>query len=268
MKVSMALGFPCFIVLLAAALPAAAQSARSTGDELDLAAPGYGGEQGSSASKQRSWQEWLDMDVTATTLVPLSIGPELGLELPGRILTRFHVGWMPELYSNTITDALEDGGVYDDDVGALVDGSFGGATSWRLAAGWRPFSESGFEVTLGYVHVSLDGSTTTPEVMRLVPADIAEELDMLVGDTGLELESTIQHFTINAGWRWLIADRVVIGASIGYLQAFESSSSLRIESSDRLSRLTSPIVAAELHRHYMRYIKIPVVGLGIGYRFF
>src|SRR5688572_19497703 len=50
-------------------------------------------------------------DVMVTTLIPLSLGPELSVELPGRVLAQVHLGWMPELYSNAITGALEDAGV-------------------------------------------------------------------------------------------------------------------------------------------------------------
>jgi hypothetical protein len=208
------------------------------------------------------------LDLNAATLIPLSVGPELDVELPGRVLAQVHLGWMPELYSRTLTGALENAGVYDDTVGALIDGALESATTWRLAAGWRPFRDSGFEVTLGYVHVSLEGSTTSGELAPLVSADIAERLNSEIGNVGIHVDSQIHHLTAALGWRWLIAKRLVMVANVGYLQAFASHSSLQIDGFPELTRLAAPTVDSVLHDHYMRYIKIPVVGIGIGYRFF
>lgn len=207
------------------------------------------------------------LDLTAATWIPLSVGPELSVELPGRILAQVHVGWMPELYSQALTDTLEDAGVYDADVGDLVDGAVRGATTWRLAAGWRPFPRAGLELTVGYAHVALDGGTNVSELVPLVTPDVAEELQNELGNADIDLDSSIHHFTIAAGWRWLIAKRVVIRANLGYLQAFAASSRLDIESRPDLTALAEPTVRAILHDNYMRYIKVPVVGLGVGYHF-
>lgn len=207
-------------------------------------------------------------DVTATTLIPLSVGPELVVELPGRVLTHAHLGWMPELYSNGITGALEDAGVYDETVGALVDGAFQGATTWRLGVGWRPFPDAGLEMGASYVRLAMDGSTTTAEIMRLVPPELAEQIAEQTGNVGLGLDSTLHHVMIGVGWRWLIAERLVVRANLSYLQAFDSRSEIDIESFPALTRLTEPIVNGVLHDHYMQYVKVPVVGLSVGYRFF
>jgi hypothetical protein len=214
------------------------------------------------------WTDPFALDLSAATWVPLSVGPELTLELPGRVLAQIHVGWMPELYSHTLNESLQDAGVYDAEVGNLVDGAVQGATTWRVAAGWRPFESAGLELSVGYAHVALDGGTRTSELIPLVPADVAAELEAELGDTGINLDSSIHHFTIAAGWRWLIADHLVIRANVGYLQSFASSSSLDIQGRPDLTSLAAPTVESVLHEQYMRYIKIPVVGLGVGFRFF
>jgi hypothetical protein len=209
------------------------------------------------------------LDLSAVTWIPLSVGPELSFELPGRVLAQVHLGWMPELYSNTLTNSLEDAGVYDSEISDLVDGAVRGATIWRLSAGWRPFPRAGLELTLGYAHVALDGATNSDEVIPLVPDDVADEISAEVGnDVDVNLDSSIHHFTVGVGWRWLIADHLVIRANVGYLQAFASDSKLDIQGRPDLTGLAAPTVESVLHDHYMRYVKIPVVGFGVGYRFF
>jgi hypothetical protein len=208
------------------------------------------------------------LDLTATTWIPLSIGPEVSVELPGRILAQLHLGWMPGLYSSTLTSTLADAGVYEQRVGALIDGSLDSATTWRAALGWRPFPNSGLEVTVGYAHLALEGSTTTGELSPLVDEQLAERLIAEVGDTGVHLHSSIHNFTLAAAWRWLIADQVVVRASLGYMQTFDSSSSLKIDAFPELTRLAAPTVRDLLHDNYMHYGKFPVVGIAVGYRFF
>ena len=233
-----------------------------------LSAPPAPDRDGSSGSPRHAARPFA-LDLSAVTWIPLSVGPELSVELPGRVLAQVHLGWMPELYSHTLTSSLEDAGVYDQEIGDLVDGAVRGATIWRLAAGWRPFPSAGLELTVGYAHVALDGATNSDEVIPLVPADVADEIAAEVGnDVDVNLDSSIHHFTIAAGWRWLIADRLVIRANVGYLQAFASDSTLDIRGRPDLTSLAAPTVETVLHDHYMRYVKIPVVGFGIGYRFF
>lgn len=234
-----------------------------------LAPPPAEADRAQSSSQNRHWTEAFALDLSASTWVPLSIGPEVTLELPGRLLLQAHVGWMPELYSQTVTSTLEDAGAIDRDVHDLVDGAVRGATTWRIAAGWRPFESAGLELTVGYAHVALDGATNSDTLLPFVPPDIVDELVAEVGnDVDIDLDSTIHHFTAAAGWRWLIADRLVIRASLGYLQSVASSSSLDIGGRPDLTSIAEPTVRATLNDRYMRYIKIPVVGLGVGYRFF
>jgi hypothetical protein len=255
------------ILVIALAGPAAAQSGRTTQPPTAYGSV-MSGDTPPRAIRGSPRSDPFALDVMASTLIPLSIGPEVSVELPGRILAQAHLGWMPELYSQTLTDSLEDAGVYDDTVGALIDGAMQGATAFRLAAGWRPFASAGLELTLGYAYVSLDGATTTGELRPLVSEDVAERLDAEVGNVGLTLESSIHHLTVAAGWRWLVAERVVIRANLGYMQAIDSSSTFEIASFPELTRLAEPTVDSVLHDHYTRYITIPVVGLAVGYRFF
>lgn len=248
---------------------ATAAAARPAGSPTpSLTQPPLASDRTSMHARQRHWTEPFALDLSAATWIPLSAGPELALELPGRVIAQVHLGWMPELYSQTMTDALEDAGVYGPEIGDLVDGAVRGARTWRLAAGWRPFESAGLELTVGYAHVAVDGATNTTELVPLVPQDVGEELTAELGDANIDLDSSIHHFTLAVGWRWLVAEHLVVRANLGYLQAFAADSALDIEGRPDLTSLAEPAVQAVLHEQYLRYIKIPVVGLGVGYRFF
>jgi hypothetical protein len=210
----------------------------------------------------------VSLDLGASTWLPLSVGPELDAEFPGRVLASVHLGWMPELYSRTLTDGLEDAGVYDSTVGALVDGALERATTWRFMAGWRPLERYGLEVWLGYSHVSLSGQSSVGEIAPLLDASQADQIVNQVGDRTARLESSLDQVSFSVGWRWLVAERLLIRANVGYLQAFDSSSKVEIEGSPALTALVQPTVDTVLHEHYMNYVKLPVVGVGVAYRFF
>jgi hypothetical protein len=210
----------------------------------------------------------VSVDLGASTWLPLSVGPELDVELPGRVLASVHLGWMPELYSRTVTNGLEDAGAYDSTVGALVDGAVESATTWRLMAGWRPLVRHGLEVWVGYSHVSLEGESSVSEIAPLLGPALADQLVTQLGDRSAHVDSSLDQLSVSVGWRWLVAEHLLIRANIGYLQAFDSSSELEIESSPALTALAQPTVNAVLHDHYMKYVKMPVIGLGVSYRFF
>ncbi len=260
--------FGVALLLLGARAATAAESPEGVGATSSTAATPDAASLMPSPPPQR---DDFALDIGATTIVPLSFGPELHVQLPAGILAQIHLGWMPEVYSQALTDGLENAGVYDATIGGLVDGSFEGATTWRLGLGYRPFADYGLELGIGYVHVAMEGATSTTEVMALVPPELAAEIAEVTSrtdDVQVNLDSSLHHLMLNVGWRWLIAERFTIAANVGYLQAVGTSSELEIEAFPRLSNLATPIVDEVLHEHYMRYVKIPVVGLGVGYRFF
>jgi hypothetical protein len=239
--------------------PPAYAAPREASGELDSAPPPL---------RKRGKKPPVSLDLGASTWLPLSVGPELDVELPGRVLASVHLGWMPELYSRTLTNGLEDAGVYDATVGALVAGALESATTWRLMAGWRPLAKYGLEVWLGYSHVSLSGESSVGEIAPLLDPALADRIVSELGDRTAQLESSLDQFSVSVGWRWVLAEHLLLRANIGYLQAFDSSSRVEIEGSPQLTALVQPTVDTVLHDHYMNYVKLPVVGLGVAYRFF
>ncbi len=223
-------------------------------------------ERPATAAPQR--RRTLALDLGVATRIPLSAGPELSLELPGRLLLQAHLGWMPGAYSRAITGALRGGGVYDEAVQSLINSTLESVSSSSLSAGWRPFSGAGLELFAGYTRISLSGSTSSSEVIPVVARDIARQLREELGlDVDLRLKSSVHALRTGLAWRWLMGEHIVLRASVEYMKAFASSSRLTISSSPELTGLAAPTAQQLLNSYYLRYVSLPLVGLSLSLRF-
>lgn len=208
-------------------------------------------------------------DLAVVTYVPLSVGGQLSLELPARILLQADVGWMPHAYGSLINGLVSRWGAYDPAIAALVDGVLDDALVVRASAGWRPFPSAGFEMIGGYTMVRLTGSIAPGDLAAAVQSDLGDEAAAVLGtQLGDEvgLVSQLHNFHVALGWRWVAFDHLLIRANIGYTQTLASKSSVKTDKPD-LEALVNPVVDEELGAIYKRYVKLPVVGVSAGYRF-
>lgn len=205
--------------------------------------------------------------LSASTLAPLSIGAQATLEVPGRLMFQFEGGYMPEAYGSAINGILQNVGVYNAEVGSLIDGALDGAVMLRGSVGWRPFESAGFEVWGGYTSLSLMGSVSPGQVADLVGGDFAGDVAarLITGDVALN--SQLHNVHVALGWRWTIIDHIVIRANVGYMQTLASSSSVDIPGQDFAAALATPIVDKALDDVFTSHVKMPTVGLAAGFRF-
>jgi hypothetical protein len=210
-------------------------------------------------------------DIGAATEVPLMVGGQATLELPLGFLLQGEVGVMPTGFVNGIDSVLTGAGVYDASTSTLVRNTLKTSLVVRGSAGIRPFTNHGFEIMGGYTLASLTGEMGARQIVESMSG---AALPPQVPDAQIQLKTTIHSVHVALGWRWLIGDHVVVRASVAYLQSVGSSSSLSIPST-----LTAvPGVAAQvaqvnqtvdttLNDTLTKYLKIPVLGLSLGYRF-
>jgi hypothetical protein len=216
-------------------------------------------------------EESMSFDLGCATEVPLMIGAQATLELPYRFLVQGEVGVLPAAYLNVIDGVLTSAGAYDATASDLVRTSLQGSLVVRASAGLRPFSDHGLEIMGGYTLASIDGSVSARRVLETfsgvaVPAAIT--------DTQIQLNTTIHSLHVSLGWRWVVADHFVVRAQLAYLQSVGSSSSLAVPASvaalpgvaARVDQV-SQTVDTTLNDNYMKYAKLPVIGLSLGYRF-
>lgn len=210
-------------------------------------------------------------DLGGATLVPLMLGVQATLELPYRFLVQGELGVMPAAYVNGIDSVLTRSGVYDATTSALVRSTMQNSLVVRASAGFRPFSAHGLEIMGGYTLASLGGGVSA-RATALAVSGVA--LPAAIPDAQIQLQTTIHALHVSLGWRWVVADHFVVRASLGYLQSVGSSSSLALPSTlaalpgvatqvDQINQ----IVDTKMNDTYTKYLKMPVMGLSLGYRF-
>lgn len=206
-------------------------------------------------------------DLALGTYVPLSIGGQASLELPGRLLLQLDVGWMPPAYGSAINGIVQAAGGYDAAIGQIVDSALEDAIVVRVSGGWRPFPSAGFEILGGYTHVSLSGSVSPQAVADVVGGDFAGQVASQLVTSNVDVSSQLHNFHVGLGWRWVAWDHLVIRASLGYTQTVGSATSVESPDSPEAAALANPVIDTEMSKVYEDYVKLPVVGVSGGYRF-
>ncbi len=206
-------------------------------------------------------------DLALGTYVPLSMGGQGTLELPGRLLLQLDVGWMPPAYGSAINGLVQAVGGYNSSIGQIVNSALEDAIVVRVSGGWRPFPSAGFEIYGGYTSVSLSGSVSPATVAEVVGGEFAGQVASAVLVNDINVSSQLHNFHVALGWRWVAFDHLVIRTNVGYTQTVGSSTSIESPDAPAAVALASPVVEAEMGKVYEQYVKLPLVGLSGGYRF-
>jgi hypothetical protein len=210
-------------------------------------------------------------DVAFVTEVPLMVGGQATLELPYGFLVQGEVGALPSAYVNAVDGILRRANAYDANTSQLIRDSLGGSMVVRASAGLRPFSGHGLELYGGYTLLSFGGGISARQTIE---SATGATLPAEVPDAQVGVKSTVHGVHATIGWRWLLADHIALRASLGYMQAVASSSRLEVPSSlssnaqvaSQLSAANA-IVNTTLNSAYTKYMKVPVVGMSLAYRF-
>lgn len=213
------------------------------------------------------------VDVAAGTELPIAMGGMVTAELPYRILLRADLGLLPKPYAYLIDDFLRAVGSYSDLVSKLIRAGLGDSAVVRLGAGWRPFEDHGFEVLGGYTLVTLGGSLSARDTIQAFLEAKGSEQEVPSDEgRGIPLHATLHSFHVTLGWRWLLwDDRLVLRASLTYLQCVAASSGVDITARSLKMQARVNAVNQEINGYLSPYfttwVKAPVVGLSLGYRF-
>jgi hypothetical protein len=213
------------------------------------------------------------VDLGVGTYFPLSFSAEATLEFPFRILVQADIGWMPKPYSDTIVGLLGDFGVLSSVEEQLLKSAIQNSFVGRFSAGWRPFPSLGVEVLAGYTLVAVGGSSSAVQVIdAFLGSKGSKDQIPDVASTAVPLSTMMNAFHVSIGYRFLfLEDHLVVRASLSYLQCFSSSTGVdatspRPAEQALVSRVNADI-QGYLNPYFTNYVKIPVVGLTMAYRF-
>lgn len=266
---------------LAGARSAEAQTAPPLGyieRPTDPAAPlAYPTHSSATASSDRTTPPPLEpdpevaVDLALAAEMPLMLGGQATLEVPYRFLFQGEVGVLPGFSIDAVDSALVGSGAYDATTSELVRNTLRDSLVMRLSAGWRPFPDHGLELLGGYTLVSLGGDVSARQAVEsiagvTVPAEIP--------DAQIAIHSTVHSVHFGLGWRWVVADHFLVRMSLGYMQAVSSSSHLEVPAElagnatvTNGAAVANGLIDAKLNEIYTTYVKLPVAGLSMGYRF-
>ena len=214
-----------------------------------------------------SFGESIHLDLSANTVVPVSFGAQLNVEFPSRFLLQTDIGFMPELYYGTIAEIVEVYTEEGDPTAKIIRTGIEDIFLWSISGGWRPFENLNLEILAGYTVAFYGGGASSTSIINAVtgrsfPTDVGERIP---------IESTIQAVHCKVGWRWHLYEDLVLRTWVAYYQAVASKS--KIDASHRIDRIHAEIREIEeeldkiLDESYKKYLKIPALGISIGYRF-
>ena len=212
-------------------------------------------------------------DLGAGTYFPLMVGAEATVELPHRILVQASAGWMPSPYSNTTIDLLGDFGALTSSEQTLIKDAIQNAFAGRLSLGWRPFAKLGLEALAGYTILTAGGSVSGTDVIdSFLQTSGSSDRYTAISSEGIPLRATLHNFHATVDWRFLLwSDKLVLRASVGYLQCFAASTTVtgtatRPIQAQIAAKLNSEL-AADLNPYFTEYVKAPLLGVSAAYRF-
>jgi hypothetical protein len=212
-------------------------------------------------------------DLGVGTYFPLDIGAEATVELPYRILVQADIGWMPSPYSSTIVGVLGDFGALSSFEQNLITAAIQNSFVGRVSLGWRPFEKLGLEVFAGYTILAVGGSVTGADVIdAFLESKGSNDRFTGMANQSVPLSATLHNVQATVDWRFLLFhDKIVLRASLGYLQCVASSVGItatpsRPAGQAAVNKLSSD-VEGFLNPYFTEYVKAPIVGLTAAYRF-
>jgi hypothetical protein len=217
----------------------------------------------------------MHLDATLGTEFPVSLGGAVSFEGPARLRARVGVGFMPGPYLDTINSLSTGFGWYDDVTASLISAALKNSVIIHPQLGWRPVKKLGFHFGAGYQVAALGGSLSTAE---LIEAVTGTELDIDTSDAQIEVlaKATDHMVTVNVGYEFVVAKRLVIDTGLGGAFTVGANSSLEADlgsgrGSDRLESAVQPLMdegEVYLNDTLKSYVHAPMIRIAVGYRFF
>jgi hypothetical protein len=126
----------------------------------------------------------------------------------------------------------------------------------------------GLEILAGYTLLVLSEDIGGIDIVKNA---VRRANSSVTGDEDVDLSSTIHGFHVTLAYSWLLAEHLALRASLGYMQAIASSTTIEAPAIEQREPTEFRLLAAALDRYlddkYTTYVKLPTLGLTLNYRF-
>lgn len=200
------------------------------------------------------------VEIGAGTAVPLAVGVEATAHVTSRFALDVGIGILPSPYVDVINAAVVAFDGYDENTAELIAAALDDAIVAHVAVAYRP-GRVPLTFHAGYTIAALGGGLGAASAIEAatgqdVRADVGNEIPM---------QSTVHFVRLGAAWRFDVHDRIVLRASLEYLHAVASASSIDAERRTTSGRegvdRASAALDAYLDDVYTSYVRAPVIGI-------
>lgn len=210
------------------------------------------------AAPVRAPSEWA-VDVMLATALPTLLGGEVRVETPGRFLLDVAVGGNP--YADGLGGLVQayGGGTEGH---ALVSAVGGSAGILRLQVGIRPSPDAGLEILAGYTLMY-----SSPVVTRATLEAVTGQSFAYSGFDATHLQVAIHGVSAELGWRFVIADHLVLRIGVGGMFTVASTAHLDVPDAMRAASTAVAQAETDIASAITRYGFVPEARVAVGYRF-
>jgi hypothetical protein len=208
-------------------------------------------------SERARGNDWT-FDLSASTSFPLSVGLDAHVTSPIGLMFHGSVGHTPNAYLGAIASLLGDANAYPDNVDALVREGIGNG-AWNLRLGVGIVVWPGLELEGGYTLLAAQASLTPGSIEAAIGQNVSWP-----GMSVVPLSLVVHALHARLGWRFVVAEHLVIRIALGWTHAVGSSAHVEVPTE---LRPAADAIQTSIAQGVGRWGFTPEVLLSAGYRF-
>ncbi|MBI5502888.1 MAG: hypothetical protein HY907_21770 [Deltaproteobacteria bacterium] len=211
------------------------------------------------------------LGMEALTDLPLQAGGRWWVEAPYGLHLDTSLGSLPPGYVDLINSVVVEFEGYGEDTATLISAVVSSSLVWRIHLGWRPSADWGFYFTAGYGMVAMNGEVAAGKlILAVLGQKIAEGVPDANGS--YRASSTLHMVDAEIGYMWsMIEDHLTVRLALGFAGTVASATTV-----EPRFQPAQPAAVAEWTRRsaqylddiYTKYLFLPLISVGVGYRYF